>query len=314
MQKKEAKTILSTQNGLNPYRNLSRGSLLDQGFDRGCMAETDYESVEAKINAPELLAYALRRKRNKCMIMAGSQSDPYQPCEEGLRIMRGCLEEIDRYGFGLALQTKSDLVLRDLDLLASINRKSRCIVQVSMMTVDEAVREKLEPNVCTAARRAEVLTELKKAGIPTIARIAPVFPFLNDARQNIEALMEACVGAGVYGLMGFEPGVTVREKDRETFLTRLEELFPEDPMLLKLSARVFREGGADPVILDYLCERFNGGEDEMYRLLKASTGSGCQTEDLEERLTGQMLSCRKGYTSVEASSMPRPSLVLPGMS
>ena len=69
----------------------------------------------------------------------------------------------------------------------------------------------------------------------------------------------------------------------------LEELFPEDPMLLKLSARVFREGGADPVILDYLCERFNGGEDEMYRLLKASTGSGCQTEDLEERLTGQML-------------------------
>ena len=226
MQKKEAKTILSTQNGLNPYRNLSRGSLLDQGFDRGCMAETDYESVEAKINAPELLAYALRRKRNKCMIMAGSQSDPYQPCEEVLRIMRGCLEEIDRYGFGLALQTKSDLVLRDLDLLASINRKSRCIVQVSMMTVDEAVREKLEPNVCTAARRAEVLTELKKAGIPTIARIAPVFPFLNDARQNIEALMEACVGAGVYGLMGFEPGVTVREKDRETFLTRLEELFP----------------------------------------------------------------------------------------
>ena len=95
--------------------------------------------------------------------------------------MRGCLEEIDRYGFGLALQTKSDLVLRDLDLLASINRKSRCIVQVSLMTVDEAVREKLEPNVC--------------------------------------------IGAGIYGL-GFEPGVTVREKDRESFLTRLEELFP----------------------------------------------------------------------------------------
>ena len=231
MQKKEAKTILSTQNGLNPYRNLSRGSLLDQGFDRGCMAETDYESVEAKINAPELLAYALRRKRNKCMIMAGSQSDPYQPCEEGLRIMRGCLEEIDRYGFGLALQTKSDLVLRDLDLLASINRKSRCIVQVSLMTVDEAVREKLEPNICTAARRAEVLTELKKAGIPTIARIAPVFPFLNDARQNIEALMEACALelAKEYlseGQTTVGAEVTVREKDREAFLARLEELFP----------------------------------------------------------------------------------------
>ena len=71
MQKKEAKTILSTQNGLNPYRTLTRGSLLDQGFDSGSMAETDYESVEAKINAPALLSFALRRKRNKCMIMAG---------------------------------------------------------------------------------------------------------------------------------------------------------------------------------------------------------------------------------------------------
>ena len=225
MQRKEAKTILSTQNGLNPYRTLTRGSLLDQGFDSGSMAETDYESVEAKINAPSLLSYALRRKRNKCMIMAGSQSDPYQPCEKELKIMRGCLEEIDRHGFGLAIQTKSDLVLRDLDLLTSINRKSRCIVQMTLMTVDEAVRVKLEPNVCTAARRTEVLTELKKAGIPTIVRIAPVLPFLNDSRKNIEALMEACIGAGIYGL-GFEPGVTVREKDRESFLTRLEELFP----------------------------------------------------------------------------------------
>ena len=210
MQRKEAKTILSTQNGLNPYRTLTRGSLLDQGFDSGSMAETDYESVEAKINAPALLSFALH---------------PYQPCEQELKIMRGCLEEIDRHGFGIAIQTKSDLVLRDLDLLTSINRKSRCIVQMTLMTVDEAVRVKLEPNVCTAARRTEVLTELKKAGIPTIVRIAPVLPFLNDSRKNIEALMEACIGAGIYGL-GFEPGVTVREKDRESFLTRLEELFP----------------------------------------------------------------------------------------
>ena len=226
MQKKEAKTILSTQNGLNPYRNLSRGSLLDQGFDRGCMAETDYESVEAKINAPELLAYALRRKRNKCMIMAGSQSDPYQPCEEGLRIMRGCLEEIDRYGFGLALQTKSDLVLRDLDLLASINRKSRCIVLVTLAAAEESLREKLEPGACSTAERIRLLNSLKEAGIPTVVRLTPLLPMINDTAENLRALMEACVGAGIYGIQTYGLSFMYRVSERERFYSALEERFP----------------------------------------------------------------------------------------
>ena len=97
----------------------------------------DFEDIEVKRNAPELLEEALRRKRKKCMIGTGAMCDPYMHCEERLGLMRRCLEIIDRYGFGAAVQTKSDRILRDLDLLAGINEKAKCVVQMTLTTFDE---------------------------------------------------------------------------------------------------------------------------------------------------------------------------------
>ena len=91
------------------------------------------------------------------MIGTGAMCDPYMHCEEQLQLTRRCLEIIDRYGFGLAIQTKSDRVLRDLDLLKSINKKAKCIVQMTLTTYDEELCKILEPNVCTTKRRYETL-------------------------------------------------------------------------------------------------------------------------------------------------------------
>ena len=91
------------------------------------------------------------------MIGTGAMCDPYMPCEAKLRLTRRCLEIIDSFGFGAALQTKSDLILRDLDLLKSINKKSKAVAQLTLTAFDEDLCKKIEPNVCTTKKRYEAL-------------------------------------------------------------------------------------------------------------------------------------------------------------
>ena len=130
----KAKGILSANNGMNIYRGCTHGCIYCDSRSECYQMKHDFEDVEVKINAPELLEDALKRKRARCMISTGSMCDPYTHCEERLGLTRMCLEIIDRYGFGLAVQTKSDRILRDLDLLKSINEKSKCVVPSPMVT------------------------------------------------------------------------------------------------------------------------------------------------------------------------------------
>ena len=120
MREKRAKTILSTQNGMNIYRGGTQGILSCDTRSLGDRRGAAAGETEVKINAPELLELALRRKRRKCMIVTGAMGDPYQSCERDYKLMRDCLSMIDRYGFGIVIQTKSELILRDLDFLQII--------------------------------------------------------------------------------------------------------------------------------------------------------------------------------------------------
>lgn len=147
-----------------------------------------FEDIAIKRNAPQLLELALRKKKAYCMIGTGAMSDPYMPLEETERMTRTCLELIDKYGFGFSAITKSDLVLRDIDLLQSINRKAKCVVQMTLTTYDDALCRLLEPNVAVSSRRFEVLKELQKAGIPTVVWMTPILPFINDTEENIRGL------------------------------------------------------------------------------------------------------------------------------
>lgn len=226
MHEVKAKGILSPRNGMNTYRGCTHGCIYCDARSTCYRMSHEFEDVEVKINAPELLEQALRRKREKCMIGTGAMSDPYQHLEKNLRLTRRCLELIDEYGFGLAIQTKSDMILRDLDLLERINRKTKCVVQMTMTTYDEELCRVLEPHVCTTARRAEVLNIMKEAGIPAIVWITPVLPFINDTKENAAGLLELCRKAGVYGIVTFGMGLTLRYGDRQYFYSKLDEFFP----------------------------------------------------------------------------------------
>jgi len=132
----EYKTILSAKNGMNLYRGCTHGCIYCDSRSTCYQMDHDFEDIEVKRNAPQMLETELKRRRKPCMIGTGAMTDPYIPLEEKLGYIRSCLELIDIYGFGLAIQTKSARILRDLDLLVSINKKAKCVVQITMTTFD----------------------------------------------------------------------------------------------------------------------------------------------------------------------------------
>lgn len=222
----EAKGILSSKNGMNLYRGCTHGCIYCDSRSKCYHMEHDFEDIEVKSNAIELLEKALRKKRKKCMLGTGAMTDPYIPLEEELGYVRKALALAERYGFGFTLITKSDRVLRDLDLLAAINEKTKCVVQMTLTTYDESLCKILEPHVSTAKERFHALLKLKEAGIPAVVWLSPILPFINDTEENIRGILEYCAAAGVYGVICFGMGVTMREGNREYFYRQLDRSFP----------------------------------------------------------------------------------------
>ena len=185
-----------------------------------------FEDIEVKANAAQLLENALKRKRKPCMIGTGAMSDPYIPLEKNLCNMRKCLEIIDKYGFGVSILTKSNLILRDLDLLKSINQKTKVIVQITLTTYNEKLCKILEPNVSTSYERFKVLEIMRDNCIPTIVWLDPILPFINDTEENIRGILSYCEKAKVRGIMCFGMGLTLRTGNREYFYKKLDEHFP----------------------------------------------------------------------------------------
>lgn len=221
----QVKGILSAQNGMNIYRGCTHGCIYCDSRSSCYQMQHDFEDIEIKTNAPELLETALRKKRKKCMIGTGSMCDPYIHLEEKLCNTRKCLEIINSYGFGLAIQTKSARILRDLDLLIEINKKAKCVVQMTLTTYDEALCRLIEPNVSTTKERFEVLKIMRDNGIPTVVWLSPVLPFINDTEENIRGVLDYCVEAKVHGIICFGMGLTLREGNREYFYKKLDEHF-----------------------------------------------------------------------------------------
>ncbi len=222
----QAKGILSAKNGMNIYRGCTHGCIY-------CDARSDcynmthaFEDIEVKQNAPQLLEQALKAKRRRCMIGTGAMSDPYLHAEKELRLTRSCLELIERYGFGLAIQTKSDLIMRDIDLIDSINRRAKAVIQMTLTTADEDLCRIAEPNVCTTKRRFEVLCEMHERGIHTVVWLSPLLPYINDTPENVAAIVDMAGKAGCMGIICFDMGLTLRSGDREHYYSALARHFP----------------------------------------------------------------------------------------
>ncbi|MBR5032955.1 MAG: radical SAM protein [Treponema sp.] len=242
-----AKTIL-TPRSMNIYRGCTHGCIYCDSRSKCYQFTHDFEDIEVKQNAPELLEEALQKKRKRCMIGTGSMCDPYIPLEKELGLMRRCLEIIDRYNFGATLITKSDLVLRDLDILTRINNKTKAVVQMTLTTADDELCRKIEPGVCPTSRRFEVLCACRDAGIPTVVWFSPLLPFINDTQENIDGIIDYCVRAGVHAILCFGIGLTLREGNREYFYKALDRLFPAPQQGLSLKQRYQKTYGYNYVV------------------------------------------------------------------
>lgn len=226
MHKVKAKGILSAANGMNIYRGCQHGCIYCDARSKCYQMNHRFEDIEVKENAPELLENALKRKRRKCMIGTGAMSDPYIPLEKELKLTRRCLEIIDRYGFGVTVQTKSASVMRDIDLFTKINDKSKAVLQMTLTTADESLCRIIEPNVSVTKERFETLKAFHENGIPSVVWFSPFLPFINDTKENIDGLLKYCIDAKVRGIICFGIGLTLRDGDREYFYSRLDKHFP----------------------------------------------------------------------------------------
>lgn len=226
MHKVKAKGILSAANGMNIYRGCQHGCIYCDARSKCYQMNHRFEDIEVKENAPELLENALKRKRRKCMIGTGAMSDPYIPLEKELKLTRRCLEIIDRYGFGVTVQTKSASVMRDIDLFTKINDKSKAVLQMTLTTADESLCRIIEPNVSVTKERFETLKAFHENGIPSVVWLSPFLPFINDTKENIDGLLRYCIDAKVRGIICFGIGLTLRDGDREYFYSRLDKHFP----------------------------------------------------------------------------------------
>ena len=222
----EYKTILSAKNGMNLYRGCTHGCIYCDARSTCYQMKHDFEDIEVKQNAIAILEAQLRKRRQPCMISTGAMCDPYIPLEEELRLTRQSLELFHQYGFGLAMQTKSTRILRDLDLLTAINKNTKCVVQITLTSFDEDLCRILEPNVSTTAERFHALEVLRDAGIPTVVWLTPILPFINDTEENLRGVLEYCIRARVKGIICFGFGTTMREGDRDYFYKKLDEHFP----------------------------------------------------------------------------------------
>ncbi|MCI8595882.1 MAG: radical SAM protein [Clostridia bacterium] len=211
---------------INLYRGCSHGCIYcDSRSD--CYAIKHFDTVKAKRNALEILADELSRKRKKGIVSLGSMSDSYNPCEKELELTRGALKLLDRYGFGVTLETKSELVLRDADVLKSISSHSPVIVKFTVTTPYDELAKKLEPKSSSPKKRFAALETLSNAGLFTGVLMTPILPFIEDDSASVISLVDRAASAGCkFAYAGRAFGVTMRDSQRAHFLDKAEKLFP----------------------------------------------------------------------------------------
>ncbi len=232
-----AKTILSgwsdggwfgSNYNMNLYKGCNHGCIYCDSRSE-CYQVTDFDTVRAKADALEILEQELRAKRRKGVIISGSMSDAYNPYERGQQLMRGALELMDRYGFGVVIDTKSPLVARDLDLLQRIARHSPVAVNFTITTAEDALCRRVERQVAPTSARLEAMRTLTSAGIRCGVLLTPILPFINDTPENITAIVHRAHQAGAGWL--FPAGdfsMTLRTNQREHYLMWLDRLAEED--------------------------------------------------------------------------------------
>ena len=216
----EAKTILTPQNGLNIYKGSTDRCLVSPVYARTARVEEPGE-LGVKPDADRLLEVTLRKKRSRGMVFAGSMSDPYNPAEKELGIMRRCLKVLDRCDFGVAIQTRYPLLLRDLDVLTEINRKTKVVVTVPLPTLQTEAFQLIEGEL-GVSDRLELIKGLANAGIETMLLIDPIIPGVNDTITSLGMLLQLARDNNMHYLEHREMKTQLQNGSREHFYELLK--------------------------------------------------------------------------------------------
>ncbi len=213
-----------TDYNMNIYRGCCHGCIYcDSRSD--CYQNDRFDQVRAKADALRIIRDDLERKVKPGVVGTGAMSDPYNPFEEELLLTRHALTLLEAYGFGVAIATKSDLIVRDIDVLTSINRTMPVICKLTVTTCDEALTSKVEPRAPSPSRRLAAVEQLSRAGLFTGILMMPLLPFLEDSAENIREIVDRAADAGarfIYPAIG----MTCRSGQREYYYRQLEANFP----------------------------------------------------------------------------------------
>jgi len=230
-----AKTILSTYSEwgwfgsnytMNIYKGCCHGCIYCDSRS-ACYGVENFDTVRVKENALEVIERDLKSKRKKGIIITGSMSDAYNPFEKELELTRGAIGLIDKYGFGFAVDTKSDLVLRDIDAVKSVQTHSPVAVSFTVTTADDALGQRIEQNVCSSGSRFSAIEKLAGQGIPCGVLLMPILPFINDTVENIMEIVRRAHQSGARWIYAGESfAVTLRQNQRDHFYEKLDRHFP----------------------------------------------------------------------------------------
>lgn len=228
------KTILSKLKGApDPYFGITYNMNLYRGCQHQCIycdsrsdvyGVGDFSRIRIKKNALELLENSLRKLRSRGTIGTGSMNDPYMPIESKEKLVQRALKIIEKYRYPVHILTKSNLVLRDTDVIRSI-ADQYAAVSFTITTTDDELSKKIEPGAPNSTKRFNALNQLAKHGIYTGIILTPVLPYITDNEENIKTLIQRAHDNGAQYILGWI-GMTQRKGQREYYYRQLRRIFP----------------------------------------------------------------------------------------
>ncbi|PKO15790.1 MAG: radical SAM protein [Chloroflexi bacterium HGW-Chloroflexi-10] len=230
----QAKQLLSHSKGPDPWFGIQYTMNLYRGCPHQCIycdsrsecyQIENFADVLVKTNALELLPKELAGKRTKGTIGTGSMNDPYSPVEKKYNLLGRALKIISQFGFPVHVLTKSDLVVRDMEILQEIDQKTQALVTFTITTHDDNLGKKVEPGAPLVSSRYAAMEKFARRGLRTGISLMPVLPFIEDNWDNIREIVYRARDAGAsYIIASF--GMTQRKGQQEYYYRKLDELFP----------------------------------------------------------------------------------------
>lgn len=206
---------------INLYKGCCHGCIYCDSRSN-CYQIDHFDEVRIKENEIAILNKELQTKKKRGVVGIGSMSDTYNPFEKELKLTRQALELLRFYHFGVSIDTKSHLIIRDCDILKEMKN---VIVKFTITTADDSLSKKIEPYVCVSSERFKAMKTLSDEGIFTGVLLTPILPFITDQENNIKTIIRLAYEHGakfIYPMYG----VTLRENQRDYYYQQLDLLFP----------------------------------------------------------------------------------------